>query len=200
MNNQDFFAHRRELNRLAGKILNEKGPAYAGVDEDGEEDRFTNFKVIALLNDLYNVESSEPLGTWAVYFLKHVLAILSYIGNGVTSEGGIINNFADARNYLDLGYGLSCEREEEARCCPEGYAPCGSDDDYGIPFTPGETEDDTADRLAAEELEKECCPTSPFSGDGPLLQLENMALQNDILREQLRILKTTRLPGAPPGA
>jgi hypothetical protein len=46
---------------------------------------------------------------WSIYFLKHVFSILAYLGQKSESEP-IMGRFVDARNYLDLGWGLVKEQ------------------------------------------------------------------------------------------
>ena len=137
MNNQEFIAARERLNATCERILIEKGASYAGNRED--TDRLTNFKLVAQLLDTFEVDVGTPLGSWAVYMLKHVFAILAYIGQGSESEP-IIGRFADLRNYTDLGYGLVEELEAElspegafARACFESVTPTHAVADESVP-------------------------------------------------------------------
>lgn len=93
---------RADLNTTCEEVLLSKGKDYAGEDSG---DRLANFKMVAGLLDMFNVDAGTPEGTWAVYFLKHVFAILAYIGQRTESEP-VKLRFVDARNYLDLGYAL----------------------------------------------------------------------------------------------
>ena len=125
MDNQEFYDARSKLDTLCSEILTDRGPAYAGKGGD----RFANFKLIADLLNNFNVDSGTQLGTWSVYFLKPVLSILAYIGEGTESEEKIAGRFADARNYLDLGYGM-VEEETEATSMLPDY---GSDTGFIVP-------------------------------------------------------------------
>lgn len=109
MNTNEFFRAREELAAACLTVLEDKGKDYAGNAE--ENDRLGNFKMIAGILAAFSVDSSTPLGVWSVYFLKHVFAILAYAGQHTESEP-ILGRFVDARNYLDLGYGLVKEGVE----------------------------------------------------------------------------------------
>lgn len=107
MNSEKLEQLRNELNATCEEVLLSKGKDYAGEGE--EKDRLANFKMVGELLDMFGVDNSTPLGAWAVYYLKHVFAILAYIGQHTESEP-IAMRFADARNYLDLGYALVVEQ------------------------------------------------------------------------------------------
>jgi len=109
MNSKQLVTLRDDLNTACEEVLVSKGADYAG--EGAEKDRLANFKVVAELLGMFNVNVGTPEGAWAVYFLKHVFAILGYIGQRTESEP-IKMRFVDARNYLDLGYALVVEGEE----------------------------------------------------------------------------------------
>lgn len=69
------------------------------------DDRLCNFKRIAVMLDL----PTEKV--WAVYFLKHVDAIVEYVKTGKQGTEGIAGRIDDAQNYLDLLRGLTEENE-----------------------------------------------------------------------------------------
>ena len=106
MNADQFAESRKELELACEQVLQAKGRDYAG--EGG--DRFANFKMIAELLNNFHVDVGTPLGTWAVYYMKHVFAILAWIGQKSESEP-IKGRFVDARNYLDLGWGMVKEAD-----------------------------------------------------------------------------------------
>lgn len=66
---------------------------------------------------------------WAVYFMKHVAAIVSYAKDpNIPQAEALDGRFADAKNYLDLGYAIMREGmtpenasklEEMARSAPD---------------------------------------------------------------------------------
>ena len=106
MNKQEFEDARLELGIACNQVLEAKGKDYAG--EGG--DRFANFKLSAELLANFHIDMGTPLGTWAVYYLKHVFAILAWIGQKSESEP-IKGRFVDARNYIDLGWGMVKEQD-----------------------------------------------------------------------------------------
>jgi len=106
MNADQFAESREELEAACAVVLQAKGRDYAG--EGG--DRFANFKMIAELLNNFHVDVGTPMGTWAVYYMKHVFAILAWIGQRSESEP-IKGRFVDARNYLDLGWGMVKEAD-----------------------------------------------------------------------------------------
>jgi len=106
MDNKTLETVRTDLNAACEEVLLAKGKDYSGEGEN--KDRLANFKVVAELLSMFNVDVGTPEGAWAVYFLKHVFAILGYIGQRTESEP-IKMRFVDARNYLDLGYALISE-------------------------------------------------------------------------------------------
>jgi hypothetical protein len=81
-------------NRLI-PVLNAKGPDYARQGAaPGEDDCNNNFKQVARRtgNTAYQV--------WAVYWIKHVLAIETWLSVGKLLSEGIEGRIVDAVNYL----------------------------------------------------------------------------------------------------
>lgn len=74
------------------KILIQKGADYTRH----EEDRLSNFKRSAAAIGL------TPLQVWAVFFNKHIDAIMAYIKTGKTESEAIEGRIDDAQNYLHL--------------------------------------------------------------------------------------------------
>jgi hypothetical protein len=105
MNNKDFTAAINELEETANSILKVKGDEY--TLGKGEQDRHTNFKEVA------NLLGLQPKQVWAVYWMKHVFSILSWVKGGSFGSEPAINRFADERNYSYLGYGLYLEEQLE---------------------------------------------------------------------------------------
>jgi len=129
MNTNELFKARAELDAECLKVLEAKGKDYAG--SSAENDRLGNFKQVASLLAMFGVNPSTPLGVWSIYWLKHVFAILAYIGQHTESEP-IIQRFVDARNYLDLGWGLVSEQKSARRNTgPFDYCICLFDRDSG---------------------------------------------------------------------
>lgn len=98
-----------QLLELAEKIESSKRPAYT-LDN---VDVLHNFKGVAERLGL------TPLQVWGVYFLKHIDAITSYAKSDTIPQAEPLDGrFADAINYLKLGYALVKEdqidnKEEE---------------------------------------------------------------------------------------
>jgi hypothetical protein len=89
------------LLQMADKIQQEKNPAYSG---GGNQDFHKNFKMIADMLDV------DPMMVWAVYFMKHVSALITYAKDpSVEQAESISGRFADALNYIRIGYSLDKE-------------------------------------------------------------------------------------------
>lgn len=90
-----------ELVAEANRIETSKRPGYTG----GDLDVLKNFKAVAQRAGI------SPEQAWTVYFLKHIDAILSIMNqpNLPVSEAPI-GRFADALNYLKLGWAILQER------------------------------------------------------------------------------------------
>lgn len=69
-----------------------------GIDYTiGNADRLYNFKSIA------EIIGITPEQVWAVYFWKHVCAVLSWAKTGRVESEGIKGRFIDIANYAKLG-------------------------------------------------------------------------------------------------
>ncbi len=106
------------LMQAARDIEDSKRPGYTR----GDEDVLANFKRAALQAGI----STEQ--AWAVFFLKHVDAIVSIMTKPdlVVSEEPI-GRFSDAVNYLRLGFALLNERESADARIEENYKPAAPD-------------------------------------------------------------------------
>lgn len=99
---EQFEYASRELSATALDIQVAKRPAYTG----GNVDVLHNFKTVAARVGV------TPQQVWAVYWLKHVDAILSAMARpDLPQAEAVIGRFADSRNYEDLGWALFKERE-----------------------------------------------------------------------------------------
>lgn len=101
MNKQTYKEVIEELTKERKDVSDRKRKDYTVENED----QFYNFKFIAGLVGI------DPLEVWAVYKLKHTLAIMNYIQNKHESEP-IRERFVDELNYGELGFGLVLEQEE----------------------------------------------------------------------------------------
>jgi hypothetical protein len=85
----------------AERIADAKRPAYTL----GNEDVLYNFKSVAQRAGI------TPMQAWAVYFNKHIDAINTMAKDPTLPQAeAIIGRFADAINYLQLGYALLGEK------------------------------------------------------------------------------------------
>jgi len=96
MTNVDFTVATNLLQMKADGILLSKGPDYASHDGDN---RLANFELVA---QLLKGAPIDAMTTAAVYWLKHVLAICTYIRNRRPGSEPILGRFADERNYNAL--------------------------------------------------------------------------------------------------
>tara|TARA_Y100000114_G_C11710654_1_gene303287 strand:- start:288 stop:641 length:354 start_codon:yes stop_codon:yes gene_type:complete len=92
---------KQTLLSYAQQIMNEKQPEYTNKNSDV----LHNFKSTA---ENLGLEAQE---VWAVFFYKHVQAILSHAHNpNMHAAEPIESRYADALNYLVLGLALHIEK------------------------------------------------------------------------------------------
>lgn len=91
---QELDAARKKLDEACDEVLKAKGADYAG-----RGDRLSNFKQVAAMVGI------TPMQAWAVYFLKHVIALTTLASGKLESEPPL-QRFVDARNYVELGFAL----------------------------------------------------------------------------------------------
>ncbi len=103
MTNERFKELVAEVFKRQQEIMDVKGPDYTV----GNKDRLHNFKVVA---DLVGI---TPAQVWAVYWLKHVLAILARVSNHTESEP-IEGRLADCSNYNILLEGLLADEDSHS--------------------------------------------------------------------------------------
>ena len=93
-----------ELLDLAQRIEQAKRPGYT----QDSNNVLSNFKNAAEMNGITSMQA------WGTYFYKHVAAILSYAKNpDIPQAEPFDSRFADAINYLKLGFHMIKEREIE---------------------------------------------------------------------------------------
>ena len=97
------------------EILTSKGQDYS----DYEDDRLSNFKDVANLIPIQcphcqKVYKLSPKIVWAIYFLKHVFAIMKWVGGAELKSEGLPGRIHDGINYLSLGHGLHNEEENNS--------------------------------------------------------------------------------------
>ena len=96
MTNEAFAACLNALDEEANSILKAKGPEYAG---HGEDNRLANFETIA---ELLRGAPIDALTVAAVYWLKHVFAICTYVRTRREGSEPMFGRWADERNYNAL--------------------------------------------------------------------------------------------------
>jgi len=104
MNQQQFKELKEELLKECQSIMDAKQPEYTNKNTDV----------------LYNFKSTakhigiKPAEVWAVFFHKHIQAILSHANNpDMPQAEPIESRYADAINYLLLGYALMNDRPKK---------------------------------------------------------------------------------------
>lgn len=98
MKNTDFETMVKGFRLRQDKLIISKGHDY--TVGNGDEDRLWNFKTVA---GLLGITPMQALG---VYWLKHVLAICTYIKTGILQSEGLDGRFLDESNYNLLGRAL----------------------------------------------------------------------------------------------
>ncbi len=97
MNQKEFQETKKYILEKAQDIMDAKQPEY------------TN-KSIDVLNNFKQTAKSigiQPMQVWAVFFNKHIQAILTHSGNPNMKQAEPIDSrYADALNYLFLGFSL----------------------------------------------------------------------------------------------
>ena len=102
-NSESYESCVKELESLAKNIEDSKRPGYTQANGDV----LANFRKAAELN------GTTPMQAWGVYFYKHVAAILSYAKDpNIPQAEDIDGRFADAMNYLKLGFYIIKEKEK----------------------------------------------------------------------------------------
>lgn len=98
MKNTDFEKLVIEFRAKQDLLILSKGHDY--TVGNGDADRLWNFKAVA---DMLGITPMQALG---VYWLKHVLAICTYIKLGKVESEDIDGRFLDESNYNLLGRAL----------------------------------------------------------------------------------------------
>ena len=100
MNQKEFQETKKYILEKALDIMDAKQPEY------------TN-KSIDVLNNFKSTAKSigiQPMEVWAVFFNKHIQAILSHSGDPNMHQAEPIDSrYADALNYLFLGFAMLVE-------------------------------------------------------------------------------------------
>lgn len=91
MNRDDFNTYTDVLFDTCQSTLKKKGHDYAG-----------DYNVLANFNRNAAITGLEPEQVWAIYFMKHIDAIMTYVKDGKLESEGIEGRVIDAINYLIL--------------------------------------------------------------------------------------------------
>ena len=92
MTNNQFTKFIKNFRRKQDELISRKGHDYT----IGNKDRLFNFKFVAELIGI------TPAQVAAVYWLKHILAILTYVKFGKVESEDIDSRFFDESNYNAL--------------------------------------------------------------------------------------------------
>ena len=104
MNQKEFIETKKYILEKALDIMNAKQPEY------------TNKSIDILHNFKSTAESIgiTPIEVWAVFFNKHIQAILSHAGDPYMHQAEPIDSrYADAINYLFLGFAMLVEEQSK---------------------------------------------------------------------------------------
>ena len=116
VNLKDYDANALNLLTEAHAIETAKRPGYTV----GSADVLRNFKAVADRTGL------TPGQVWAVYASKHFDAITSIMARpDLPVSEAPLGRFADAINYLKLGYALFNERDDATPDCDRDPGPDG---------------------------------------------------------------------------
>jgi len=97
MNQKEFQETRQYILDKAQDIMDAKQPEYTNKSIDV----LKNFKSTAKSIGI------QPMEVWAVFFNKHIQAILSHSGDPNMHQAEPIDSrYADALNYLFLGFAM----------------------------------------------------------------------------------------------
>jgi hypothetical protein len=104
MTKQEFEETKKYLLDICQQIMDVKQPEYTQKNLD----ILHNFKSTAESIGI------EPMEVWAVFFNKHIQAILTHAGDPYMHQAEPIESrYADAINYLLLGFSLLQDRPKK---------------------------------------------------------------------------------------
>jgi len=91
---------------IASEERRNKGQDYA-EGPSGGQDTLWNFKAIGEVCQVLRVcELDPPFQTWFVYFMKHVITLLTAAKGYTLKSESLESRAADMHNYIDLMVGL----------------------------------------------------------------------------------------------
>lgn len=119
METPEFNALLQECIEQDKKIGDAKGADYT----IGSSDRLNNFKTVGELVCCPHCQKPVgPRAVWAVYILKHMLALLAWVKTGKVESEGLAGRVYDVRLYGALGLAIAKEQQavpEVAGVSPE---------------------------------------------------------------------------------
>lgn len=106
MNNTEFNKILEQFSKEEEKLERTKGNDYT----IGSDDRLNNFKTVGSLVHCPHCKNTVgPRVVWAIYKLKHVLALLAWVKTGKVESEGLFGRFSDDSVYNKLGYAIHIE-------------------------------------------------------------------------------------------
>lgn len=110
METLEFNALLQECIEQDKKIGDAKGADYT----IGSSDRLNNFKTVGELVCCPHCQKPVgPRAVWAVYLLKHMLALLAWVKTGKVESEGLAGRIYDVRLYGALGLAIAKEQASE---------------------------------------------------------------------------------------
>ena len=104
MNKKEFNEIKKHLLSKSEYIMDAKQPEYTNKNIDV----LNNFKQTAKMIGI------EPMQVWAVFFNKHIQAILTHSGDPDMHQAEPIESrYCDAINYLFLGFSLIIDEQNK---------------------------------------------------------------------------------------
>jgi hypothetical protein len=100
-----------EFNELRDSLIasSEEVAKAKQVDYARDFDALDNFKSIA------HIVGLEPQQVWAVYFYKHISAVMAWAREGKVESESLRERFVDIINYAVLGYALSVDGDSKCQ-------------------------------------------------------------------------------------
>lgn len=112
MDSARFNEILEQLIKQERKLGDTKGADYT----IGDPDRLNNFKTVGSLVGCPHCQKPiGPRAVWAVYVLKHILALLAWVKTGKVESEGLEGRALDVRLYMPLGLGIAEEQQEQAK-------------------------------------------------------------------------------------
>jgi hypothetical protein len=103
MTNEERIAIIEAATKRRMDIMDVKGVDYQGEEKEGVNGNFyRNGRVLGV----------SPVTIWAVYFNKHIDALMTYVRTGRLESEGLRGRLDDIRNYVDILEAMLVEEGE----------------------------------------------------------------------------------------